>query len=173
MATVACSWNFGSPSFHPPQAYSEEGQFVAKRVSDFEKHLRGPLSLCNPRFEALQELQEVYREHAVEGWDGEHAPAIRPETVSAACAVLDRLPPELPDPEFSVEPDDGSLVLEWWSGYRRIVSVAISGQGRFSFIAMDGTDETHGMFPSDDGSLPNHLLTRIREILGPLGLHAA
>lgn len=163
----SAGWSFQSPAFRSPQAYSAAGKFVTDEASKFGQRLSVPFSTKNQRLYAIRpHVEELYLEHRENGWDGEQAPALALVTIYRALAMLKDLPSDIPDPEFSVEPDDGSLVLEWWGGYRRIVSIAISREKRFSYIAMNGVDESHGVFLCDNGTVPYHVLQLIRETMG-------
>lgn len=164
--SIAPGWSTEAAFPYGAGAVSDEGRYVAGKADEFDRHLRSSVTFGTVRYNAIGELRDTFREHCRAGWDGQQAPALSPYAVSCALAILNHLPRELADPEFSVEPDDGSLVLEWWGGYRQLVSVAISATRRHSFIAIDGINEFHGVFSTVEGRLPDHLVQVIRGTAG-------
>lgn len=155
--TKAFCWYGGVSASACSRALTDEARFVSSQADEFDHHFHSSFSFGRERPDAISELLDVLAEHRHDGWDGHIAPALSANTVASTLAVLRHLPRELADPEFSVEPDDGSLALEWWGGYRQLLTVAISPTGRHSFIVIDGINETHGLFSSIDGRLPEHL----------------
>lgn len=132
------------PRLPAAQGYSQESQIALKQTRALRRNLRQPLSLNRASPSLSAKFQEIYEEHGENGWDGNKAPAVTLAMLGKAKAILDQLPTLIPDPELLVEPDDGSLVLEWWSGYRRLVLVAISPSLKLSYMSLLGGEQSHG-----------------------------
>ena len=114
--------------------------------------------------EAQRALHETVAEASISGWDGAVAPPVPAEATARAQAFLAALPHGLPMPEFSVEPDDGSLSLEWYTGYRRVFSVSIGRSMRLPYAGLDGTDKWHGVAQFDGIIIPQRIVESIRQI---------
>jgi len=143
---------------------SESGQYLRDQAALFKDYSSLPVSLDTQRHSALTDLQELIEEHSVVGWDGDQAPALSALTVENTRIFLSALPKNIPDPEFAVEPDDGAISLEWYGGYRKVVSVSIHESQRLAFAALQGTDVSNGAYRFDEEHIPATVLSTIREI---------
>ena len=141
---------------------SAEGQALRQDAGEFAQDPSVPISLSNKRDACLEAIEMLYHEHSQRGWDGADAPPLTKATISNVCAVLDALPPDLPDPEFSVEPDTGSLSIEWHGGYRRLFSISVGEQLRFAFASLNGVNSGYGTDQLTRGELPKALIETIR-----------
>lgn len=112
----------------------------------------------------LADLQTLAEECSQTGWDGYGATPIGPETLNAAERLVKSLPFDLPKPEASASPV-GDIALEWAQTPRRIVSVAISGNGQIHFASLNGQNREFGSMPFD-GTFSPRLAELIRNVLG-------
>lgn len=149
---------------HASPTFSDEGSFIRSRVDELSRYVVEPVSLDSTRHSALLELFEVYEEHEEDGWDGIQAPRLSEGTVFHARELLRALPADIPDPEFAVEPDDGSLSIEWIGGYRQLASISLNETNRFAFTALQGGNVTQGSYDVRAGKLPTAVLETIRAV---------
>jgi len=143
---------------------SVSGEYVRAQAGRYKDYASQPVSLDTQRYSALTELHELIEEHSVVGWDGDQAPALSALTAENTRMFLSALPKDIPDPEFAVEPDDGAVSLEWYGGYRKVVSVSIHESQRLAFSALQGTDISNGAYRFDEEHIPATVLSTIREI---------
>jgi hypothetical protein len=145
-------------------AISESGNMVAARVEHLAN--REPTLGClGERAAAFSELVELKIEHSKKGWDGCEAPPISDSALANAYHFLKSLPRSIPNPEFAVDPDDGSIGLEWYGGRKRIFSVSIGESSRLPCAYIDGSSRGN-MVENFDGLLISPaLMTRILSIV--------
>ncbi len=152
------------PKMFQSSALSAEGRAVARQTAEIYRHGEASWSLFGPLTEAQRALRETATEASSSGWDGAVAPPVPAEALAQAEAFLAALPHGLPMPEFSVEPDDGSLSLEWHAGYRRVFSVSVGRSMRLPYAGLDGTDKWHGVAQFDGIVIPQRIVESIRQI---------
>lgn len=144
---------------------SESGYYLRAQTSEYQDYARKPYSLDARRHVALSELSELVSDCNEQGWDDKQAPAITPLTVHNVEAFLLALPSDIPDPDFSPEPDNGAISLEWYGGYRKIASVSIHESDRLAFGSLQGTDVTNGAYRFGEDHIPSAVIIAIREII--------
>ncbi len=144
---------------------SESGDYLRAQTAGYQDYARKPFSLDTRRHAALSALSELVSECDEQGWDGGQAPAITSLTVHNVEAFLLALPSDIPDPDFSPEPDNGAISLEWYGGYRKIASVSIHESDRLAFGSLQGTDVSNGAYRFDEEHIPSAVLSAIREII--------
>ncbi|MDP2646570.1 MAG: hypothetical protein Q8P24_16645 [Desulfobacterales bacterium] len=113
--------------------------------------------------DAIEELDEIYKEFSEEDWDGYGAVALSPEAYYEARKFLINVPTFLPKPEITAEPD-GGIGLEWYKdrGYSYIVSV--NGNKTISYAGLFGFEsETHGK-ESFFGPLPKIVIDGLKRL---------
>lgn len=162
--TAVAGTSLLAPAQRSSKALSEEGRFVRSQAAAQSERYREPVSQGTARSRAETELFEVLEEHREDGWDGAHAPGFSNELFRIAMELLQQLPRDVADPEFAMEPDDGSLSVEWSSGYRQIVSLSLNPTGRIILTALQGDNATQGVYSLREGTLPNTVLSLIREV---------
>ena len=166
-ASLTCAVGLAGlrPKMLQSLALSEEGLAVARQSAEAYHHGEEPISLFGPLAEAQHTLRDMIAQASIPGWDGSVAPPVPAEAAAQALSFLAALPPGIPMPEFSVEPDDGSLSLEWHRGYRRVVSVSIGRSSRLPCAELDGTEKWHGVAQFDGAVIPARILASIRLIV--------
>lgn len=144
---------------------SPSGEYLRTKTTEHQTYARKPFSLDTRRNAALSALDELVQECCENGWDGEQAPAVTALTRKNVQAFLSAIPSDIPDPDFTPEPDNGSVSLEWYGGYRKIASVSIRESDRLAFASLHGTDVSSGAYRFSEEHIPLLVLTTIREIL--------
>ena len=91
----------------------------------------------------LQTLEALVGQASTPNWDGYGAQPVRSGAIEEAARVLEILPPEIPAPEPSVEPD-GSVGLEWHARRCWTYVLTLSGRGEIEYAGLFGENETHG-----------------------------
>ena len=153
------------PKMFQSLALSEEGKTVARQSAEVYRHGKEAWSLFGPLAGAQLALREIVAEAAHPGWDGAMAPPVPADAAAQAQSFLAALPHGVPMPEFSVEPDDGSLSLEWHRGYRRVFSVSVGRSPRLPYAGLDGADKWHGVAQFDGVTVPQRILESIRQVI--------
>lgn len=144
---------------------SESADYLRAQTAEYQDYARQPVSLDTRRHSALSELSELAQDCTEQGWDGDQAPAITSLTMQNVDTFLSALPADIPDPDFSPEPDNGAISLEWYGGYRKIASVSIHETDRLAFASLQGTDVSNGAYRFDEEHIPSTVLSAIREII--------
>ena len=111
-------------------------------------------------YQPLEALLELYRECAVQNWDGEGAQAVSEATINEAVDLLFLFPSQLPTPSFLAEPS-GAIAFEWYKGPNKVLVATVDGTHAVQFAALLGEgNEAHGK-ANCNGSLPK----AIRDLL--------
>jgi hypothetical protein len=147
---------------------SDSGNYLCAQATHYKSYSTAPVSLNTNRYSALVELDAMLEELMEDGWDGDQAPAITHQTIENVQMFLAALPADMPDPEFAPEPHEGAISLEWYGGYRQVVSVSIHESQRLAFAALQGTDVSNGAYKFDEDHIPLTVLSSIREITATL-----
>ena len=143
---------------------SDSGVYLREQAEHYKNYSTTPVSLNTNRYSALAELETMLEGLMEDGWDGDQAPAVTMQTVQNVQMFLAALPADIPDPEFAPEPYEGAISLEWYGGYRRVVSVSIHDSQRIAFAALQGTDVSNGAYKFNEDHIPSTVLSSIREI---------
>lgn len=69
--------------------------------------------------------------------------------MSKAWRFLQALPPSIPEPEVSADPD-GDIALDWIKSRDRMFSVSIRANGDIHFAGVFGRAKVHGADTFDD-----------------------
>ncbi len=114
--------------------------------------------------EALQSLEEIFRECSEEGWDGYDALPITEEAYLEAERLIKSLPITsfIPMPEITPEPN-GEIAFEWTKGNRQIFVVSVSGKNEIVYAGLFGVNKTYGTEYFGD-SLPSRLIENLRRL---------
>lgn len=144
---------------------SQAGRFLSYEASRYQNYSIEPISLAGSRGALLEDLADLISEHRLFAWDGEQAPPVGSLTIARAKQFIAALPDDIQNPDLAVEPDDGSISMEWYGGYRQVASVSIGGTNRLAFAALQGTDVVNGAFRFSREELPQTVLTAIRQIM--------
>ena len=142
---------------------STNGEYLRSEANRMVAYAQQPIS--QNRYDALAELEEVVKEHSEEGWDGLAAPVVSKESVTNVKDFLRSLPNDIADPEFAVDPDDGAISLEWYGGYRKIVSVSINHTNRLAFATLNGINSSNGTYEYDGSNINEVILSSIQSII--------
>jgi hypothetical protein len=135
--------------------------------------LTGPddsaVSLINvsshPHLDRAPIVEAVVNETREVGWDGGDAAPVREETIAKVWALLAALPPQVPMPEISAEPD-GDVALDWIMDRERQVSVSVRHNGESHFSGLfGGGRKVHGadVFSC---AVPPMVLSAIKQVVG-------
>lgn len=143
---------------------SESGDYLRAQTAEYQDYARKPFSLDTRRHTALSALSELVSDCGEQGWDGAQAPAISDLTTQNVETFLSALPSDIADPDFSPEPDNGAVSLEWYGGYRKIASVSIHETDRLVFASLQGTDVSNGAYRFNEEHIPLAVLSAIREV---------
>ena len=112
----------------------------------------------------LGQLDAVYGECSMDGWDGYGAKAVSPDVFRSARQFLESLPLGMESPQIGAEPD-GALSLEWYRTPNRTLSVSINPDGYVYYASLMGASRRHGADPVQ-GGVSKDLITLINQVLG-------
>lgn len=104
---------------------SPESRTIQDLLNDARRHARQPISRSWQTF-LKDNVREVSKRCAHEGWDGYDASPISTTSALAAVQLIDRLPENLQEPQVVPEPD-GEIALEWRSGKDLLFSLTVTG----------------------------------------------
>jgi len=96
------------------------------------------------------------------GWDGHNAEGISPESYRLARTFIHSLPPGIPRPTISADPD-GCVTFEWQLSPRRLVLVSVHPDYRIDYAALFGDAKSYGSEPFFD-KFPTGLFDLIRRV---------
>jgi hypothetical protein len=114
---------------------------------------------------ALARLHGLARECGEENWDGAGAKAASPAAVRTAEDLIRTLPPALPLPEISCDPD-GAVSLDWIPSGTRILSLSAgpSASERLACAWFADDEHGHAVIAFDRVSFPAPILQGLRTI---------
>jgi hypothetical protein len=121
------------------------------------------LSLGVHTREVAPALEQAYGRASVDNWDGYGAKRVSPEVYARAYEFLRMLPSTVPPPDVSPEPD-GEIAFEWHVDPSHTFSVSVGQDGRLSFAAILGRNESYGTEFFVDG-VPEAILSNLRRLL--------
>ena len=145
--------------------FSDSARYVAHRVSSLVQKNDQAFSTTALRNAVLSDLVDLAGEHSECGWDGAEAPPVSHIASQQARSLILALPAEVPDPELAVDPDDGAIALEWYTGPARVFSVSVGSSTRMACAGIDGTDAWHGVARFDGNKVPEFVLQSIRRVI--------
>jgi hypothetical protein len=150
-------WNFPSIGFGP-EAKALKRFYEEDIVSELKKtETLGHLD------EALQSLNEVFKECSGEGWDGYDAFPITEDAYVEAIKLIKSLPiTSFPMPEVTSEPN-GGIGLEWYRDNRLVFITSVCGKNEIVYAGMFGANKTHGIEYFGD-SLPLVILENLKRL---------
>lgn len=104
----------------------------------------------------MTELDEVFQECGVPGWDGYDALPVERDAYDRARLLIESLPDNFPSPSIGAEPD-GQLTLEWHISTSRSLSISVDPSGLLHFSGIFGAGKICGSLPFF-GTVPDELL---------------
>ena len=153
------------PRLFSSSGVSPEAQKVGSIACATFRHGEESFALNGELITAFETLDNVVEESSECGWDGQAAPPVPLMAQIQARNFLRALPPGFPAPEFAIEPDDGSISMEWHKSYRRVFSVSIGKTNRLAFAGLNGGDKWNGVSSFDGASIPPDLLGLISKTM--------
>ena len=114
------------------------------------------------RTDALDELKALCTDAERPNWDGYGARAISAESVKHARALINALPPSMPFPKPSVDPE-GLVSLEWYVGPSRSFLLTVGDHGELWYAGLYGEDRNRGL-GHFAGSIPSAVVEGIRRV---------
>jgi len=111
---------------------------------------------------ALSEIDDLFAECHVAGWDGYGAKAVSVYAYDTAKLFIQGLPADFPTPTISAD-TDGCVTFEWKSSARRILLVSVHPNFRIDYAALFGTARHYGSEPFF-GQLPKAVRVLVRQV---------
>ena len=149
-----------------PMSLSGATGQVAVYVEEIQKDSREPLinSTIFGTRRILEQLDGVYEDCFLPGWDGNGAKAISHDVLRNARHFLGSLPFGMELPEISAKPD-GAITFEWYRSPKRTLSVSINPDGYVYYAFLMGASRRHGVDPIQ-GGISKDLIVLINQVLG-------
>jgi hypothetical protein len=113
--------------------------------------------------ESLKTLQEVYKEHSVENWDGYGAKSISIDTYSETTRLLMMLPASIPLPDIISEPG-GEIALEWYKMPKYVFLISLSGNNIISYAGLFGKNNRIYGSENFGDHIPNVIIDSIHRL---------
>jgi hypothetical protein len=145
-------------------AQSEDGQALFREWKRRDESTRGSWLLSETERELFDDLRQILEEASHENWDGFDAVAITEETIQNAAQFIMAFPPSLCRPELGASPR-GDISFDWARSSNRVVSAAISHDGKISYAWVNGSEHGHGGYVFA-GFFDPAMYQRIQEVLG-------
>ncbi|MDL1981110.1 MAG: hypothetical protein LWX02_06480 [Deltaproteobacteria bacterium] len=139
------------------EAYSDTTNIAGKTVP---LDLKGIIDWTDL---ALEELEKVYEECLEANWDGYGAMPISRETYSKARKLLRMIPPSLPRPDISTEPD-GEIIFEWYKKKYFVFVISVGGNNLITYAGLFGkSNKIHGTeyFADELPEIIHHCIRRL------------
>jgi hypothetical protein len=146
-----------------PNAVSPPAEEVKNKLADVFSAQQRSRALFGLKSDAIAEVWSVAAEASEPDWNGEGALAVDPMTASNAVIFIQSLPPSVPMPEVSPEPD-GGISLDWIESRARVFSVSIGSKQSLPFAWLDGNARGYGVLSFDGEETPNRVLDEISRI---------
>ncbi len=149
-----------------PMSLSGATSPVAAYVEEIQKDSREPLvnSAIFGTRRILEQLDAVYEDCFLSGWDGNGAKAISHDVLRNARHFLESLPFGMELPEIGAEPD-GAITFEWYCSPYRTLSVSINPDGYVYYASLTEASRRHGVDPVQ-GGISKDLIVLINQVLG-------
>ncbi len=160
MSTLAMHYN---PFVIPDNVgMSDDAEHLTEQFEAIHKHMRKTVTVGEPLRNVYLALQETYEEGLAENWDAYGAKAISPRVYSQAVKFLALLPPVVPMPDISLDPD-GEIAFDWLREPRRGFSISVGEKGELSYAGIFGRNRTHGteIFQNDIPKIIMENLSRL------------
>jgi hypothetical protein len=148
---------------HPDAALSKAAESLSEWTVEMVQDFLASLSLGIHVREVAPALEQAYDRASVDNWDGYGAKPISPESYWRAHDFLQLLPSTVPPPDVSAEPD-GEIAFEWHVDPSHTFSVSVGRDGRLSFAAILGRNESYGTEYLVD-RMPEPVLSILRRLL--------
>ena len=159
------SMAFAAPA---PEGYSPCGYMTARAyrevaVPPYAEVAGASLGSCDIA-QLCADLDNVMIDCHEPGWDGYGAEAVSVEAYDLAKRFIKSLPPRVPHPTLSADPD-GCVTFEWQESPRRLVLVSVHPDYRIDYAARfgDAKDCDYGTKPFFD-KLPTGLCDLVRRV---------
>ena len=122
---------------------SKIADFVAQQIENSRELLQKSNALSFVAKGTFQQLDEIFHECSLDGWDGDKAKPISEEVFRCAMRFLNSFPLGMEAPEVGAEPD-GAITLEWYRSPNKLISISINPDGWMYYAALIGTSKRHG-----------------------------
>jgi len=150
-------------AFNPP--ISTPALEVTSKMGEIVQSLDSTVTFRPRNWQAGDALLDLVNETREAGWDGGDAVPVREETIKRVWDLLGALPPQVPMPEISAEPD-GDVALDWIFDRERQVSVSVRHNGELHFAGLfGGGRKVHGA-DVFSGEVPPMVLSAIEQLIG-------
>ncbi len=120
---------------------SADAQVLVERSEEWLRERLFGRALHN--WDAVSELMETFEDAAVPNWDGFGARPVALATLEKAKAFLAALPPDMPSPEISADPD-GEIAFDWTLDRDWTMAVSLGPDGRLSHAGLYGPSRAYG-----------------------------
>lgn len=164
LATFAAA---GALACHPTartnSAVSREACAVHDNAIDASSHYESSEALFGQTANALESLLNIAQECVEDNWDGFGAIAADPMAIRRAESFIRALPPQLPNPEVSVDPD-GEISLDWIPSQTQTFTLSISGGSRVSYAWIDGTNGGHASEDFKNDVISERIVSELKRI---------
>lgn len=110
----------------------------------------------------LYELDALFEENSVNGWDGYDAVPIQIGSYNYSNKFIKALPDSLPLPSLGADPD-GEITFEWYRSADKIFSISISSSGFLNYAYLNGLSREYGTEPFS-GFIPTKITDLIKKI---------
>jgi len=124
------------------------------------------VSLDEPYFQSIRDLNSVFEEAAEPGWDGYGGSPVSSVTLARALVLLESLPSFFPKPNISAFPS-GEIAFQWQLGPQRMLVIAVNEAGRLTYAALTGHGDLHGTRYLAGDTLPREITDAYRSAAFP------
>lgn len=146
-------------------ALSNEAKSARNAACEIVQLVEQSHALFGEKAEILSQLESLALECSEAGWDGQDASPVNPIAILNADTFIRSLPPEVPIPELSPEPD-GSISIDWVAASGSAYSISVGTNQRFAIAWLDGADRGHAVIHFNGYDVPERILKGIKETIG-------